>query len=410
MKDMLLKEYAKLIVRIGANVQKDQIVILNAPVEAYAFTKLVIEEAYLAGAKKVVVNWSYGEDNKLYYQYASEETLKEFPEYNVKRLEYFMDNKAAQISVGSPNPDLMKGIDPKKFVIASKAANEKIGFYRKYMMSNGSQWTIGIVPNLEWGKKVFPDVPYYEVIEKLWGVILEACRVREGEDVVENWKKHHAQLAEHREKLNKYNFKSLHFKNKAGTDLVVNLVEGHIWGGGSEVGQNGVTFSPNIPTEEIFTMPHSHGVNGKVVATMPLSYQGVLIEDFWFEFKDGKVVDYGAKVGKEVLKTLVELDEGSSRLGEVALISHNSPISNMGILFYNTLFDENASCHLALGNAYTMNIKAGYTLSEEELMKKGYNKSMAHVDFMFGSSDMEIVGTTQDGKKVKVFTKGNFAF
>jgi aminopeptidase len=278
------------------------------------------------------------------------------------------------------------------------------------MMSNGSQWTIGIVPNLEWGKKVFPDVPYYEVIEKLWGVILEACRVREGEDVVENWKKHHAQLAEHREKLNKYNFKSLHFKNKAGTDLVVNLVEGHIWGGGSEKGQNGVTFSPNIPTEEIFTMPHSHGVNGKVVATMPLSYQGVLIEDFWFEFKDGKVVDYGAKVGKEVLKTLVELDEGSSRLGEVALISHNSPISNMGILFYNTLFDENASCHLALGNAYTMNIKDGYTLSEEELMKKGYNKSMAHVDFMFGSSDMEIVGTTQDGKKVKVFTKGNFAF
>jgi aminopeptidase len=157
-------------------------------------------------------------------------------------------------------------------------------------------------------------------------------------------------------------------------------------------------------------MPHSHGVNGKVVATMPLSYQGVLIEDFWFEFKDGKVVDYGAKVGKEVLKTLVELDEGSSRLGEVALISHNSPISNMGILFYNTLFDENASCHLALGNAYTMNIKDGYTLSEEELMKKGYNKSMAHVDFMFGSSDMEIIGTTQDGKKVKVFTKGNFAF
>ena len=205
-----------------------------------------------------------------------------------------------------------------------------------------------------------------------------------------------------------YNFKSLHFKNNLGTDLEVELIKDHIWAGGAEATPEGVVFVPNIPTEEVFTMPDKYGVNGKVVSTKPLLYQGVLIENFWFEFKDGKVVDFNATSGYETLKLLVEADEGSSRLGEVALISHNSPISNLNILFCNTLFDENASCHLALGNAYSMNLKNGTTMSEEEYKATNANISMKHVDFMFGSSDMEITGTTYDGKEIQVFRKGNF--
>ena len=210
--------------------------------------------------------------------------------------------------------------------------------------------------------------------------------------------------------MNAYRFKTLHFKNSIGTDLEIELVENHIWAGGGEMGGNGVYFVPNIPTEEVFTMPHKDKVNGKVVSTKPLNYQGNLIKDFYFVFKDGKVVEYNAKEGFDALKSLIELDEGSSRLGEVALISYDSPISNLNILFNDTLFDENASCHLALGNAYSMNIVNGTNMEESELVKLGYNVSLTHVDFMFGSSDMEITGVTHDEKTIEIFKKGNFVF
>jgi aminopeptidase len=304
----------------------------------------------------------------------------------------------------------MSDVNPMKMMIAQKAANEKMSFLRKYTMSNGGQWTVIAAPNYEWAKKVFPDAKFSEVVDKLWDAILAASRVREDNDPVQEWTEHMERLAAHNKKLNEYNFQKLNFKNDLGTDLEVKLVENHIWGGGGEIAQNGVYFAPNIPTEETFSMPHKDGVNGKVVSTKPLNYSGKLIEGFWLEFKDGKVVKYHADKEEDALKSLLELDEGSSRLGEVALISHDSPISNTNILFYNTLFDENASCHLALGNAYTMNIKDGHKLSEEELIKKGYNKSMTHVDFMFGSADMKVIGTTQDGKEVTVFEKGNFVF
>jgi aminopeptidase len=212
----------------------------------------------------------------------------------------------------------------------------------------------------------------------------------------------------HNKVLNDYNFKSLHFLNSLGTDLVVSLVDNHIWAGGGEESTKGVYFNPNVPTEENFTMPYKYGVNGKVVATKPLNYQGNLIEEFWLEFKDGKVVDFDAKAQKETLSNLINFDEGSSYLGEVALISHDSPISNSNILFFNTLFDENASCHLALGRAYPMNVKGGTTMTKEELLEAGSNLSMAHSDFMFGSACMNIVGTQQDGTKVQIFKNGNF--
>ena len=246
--------------------------------------------------------------------------------------------------------------------------------------------------------------------DRLLDAILSASRVQADNDPVAEWQAHIENLARRNKILNDYDFESLHFENSLGTDLTVGLAEGHIWAGGGEVAKNGVAFAPNIPTEETFTMPHKYRVNGKVVATKPLNYNGKLIEDFYLVFKDGKVVEYDAGKEKESLKNLLEIDEGSSYLGEVALIPFDSPIANTGILFYNTLFDENASCHLALGCAYPMNLKGSEEMTEEEMKAKGYNKSMTHEAIMVGSADMKITGTTHDGKKVVIFKDGNFVF
>lgn len=405
-----LKKYARLLVEVGVNVQEGQIVFINAPVDCACFARDIVEAAYQAKAKNVVVRWNDELVNKSYFMNVDEDVLTEVPEYSIKQFEYIVEKGACVINISSPNPGLLKDVDPKKMQISTKAMNEKVGFYRKHMMSNGAQWTIGAYPNLAWAKKVFPDMDDALAQEQLLDAILEASRVRHDNDPVSEWKEHMTRLANHNEQLNTYRFKTLHFKNGLGTDLTIGLVDDHIWAGGGEEAQNGVFFAPNIPTEETFTMPHREKINGKVVATKPLNYQGKLIQDFYFVFKDGKVVEYGAREEQDNLKSLIELDEGSSSLGEVALISHDSPISNTNILFYNTLFDENASCHLALGNAYTMNIKDGYSMNEEELKAKGYNKSIAHVDFMFGSADMEIVGETHDGQQIQVFKNGNFVF
>jgi len=275
-------------------------------------------------------------------------------------------------------------------------------------MGSKSQWTIVAAPNPVWAMKVFPGLEETEAVEALWKAILEASRVTEDNNPVEEWNQHNEIIFKHNQILNNYNFDTLHFTNKLGTNLTIRLVDNHIWAGGGEHTPDGLLFNPNIPTEENFTMPHRHGVNGKVVATKPLEYQGKLIEDFWLEFKDGKVVAYDAKVNKDILENLLKFDEGSSYLGEIALISYDSPISNSGILFYNTLFDENASCHLALGRAYTINVKGGTEMSLEDLKAIGYNHSMAHSDFMFGSSDLQVTGITKEGMKVVIFKNGDF--
>ena len=410
MNNKLLKKFADLAVKVGVNVQKGQILVVNSPVECRDLARMIVESGYEAGASYVMMRYNDDVVAKHLYTYASLEVVKEVPDYLVEQFKYIVDKKAAVISISAPTPGLMKDVDPTKMQAAAIASNEKIGFYRKHMMSNGSQWLVIAAPTVPWAKKVFPNIDSDEVVDKLWEAILNASRVTEDNDTVKEWQIHIDKLAKHNKILNEYNFKTLKFTNGRGTNLEIDLVKNHIWGGGGEKAANGVSFAPNIPTEETFTMPHSHGVNGKVVATMPLNYQGKLIEDFYLVFKDGKVVDYDAKKEKESLKSLLELDEGSSRLGEVALISYDSPISNMGILFYNTLFDENASCHLALGNAYTMNIKDGNSLTEKELLDSGYNKSITHVDFMFGSEDMEIVGIKENKEEIQIFKNGNFVF
>jgi aminopeptidase len=407
-KQELINKLAKLAVKVGVNVQKGQIVIVRATTEVKELAREITEEAYKAGAKHVYVQWSDDFVSKSSLMYQTVEDLTDIPAWLVDQQRKFMDDGACYISVSSPIPGLNKEVDPMKAQKQGVAAQKALSFFREHMMGNRTQWTIVAAPNPIWAKQVFPKLAEDDAVEALWNAIFDASRVYEGKDPIQAWDKHNEVLLAHNKVLNDYNFKHLHFKNKLGTDLIVELVKDHVWAGGGEHSTKGVYFNPNIPTEETFTMPYKWGTQGKVVATKPLNYQGKLIEDFWLEFKDGKVVNYDAKKEKEALKNILETDEGSSYIGEIALISHDSPISNTNILFLNTLFDENASCHMALGRAYPMNVKNGVDTPISELEKIGYNNSMVHSDFMFGSSDMEIVGVTEDGKKVKVFEKGNF--
>ena len=403
---LLMEKFAYVIIKTGVNLQKGQILNIKTPVETYEFARIIAKCAYENGAKKVVISYHDDYVNKEYYLHASMGTIEEIEDYKVEQAKYLVENGACMVSIASPIPNIMQGIDTKKMQASNIASMKKLGFLREYTMSNKGQWCVVSVPNEEWAKQVFPNDE--NAFDKLFDAIMLASRISIENSPVEAWDAHMKTLEHHKDVLNEYNFKTLKFKNSIGTDLSVELVEGHIWGGGGELTQNNIYFSPNMPTEEVFTMPHRLGVNGRVYSTKPLNYQGNLIEDFCLDFKDGAVISYHASKGEDALKALLEIDDGSVRLGEVALISYNSPISNMNILFYNTLFDENASCHLALGNAYTMNIKDGYTLPIDKLKEKGYNSSMVHVDFMFGSKDMNIVGITHDGKEVQIFKKGNF--
>ena len=407
-KQELLNKLARLAVKVGVNVQPGQSVVVRATTETKELAREITEEAYKAGARSVYVQWTddYVSKNGLIYQ--SIEDLTDIPAWFIDQQKTFMDRGSCYISVSSPIPGLNKDVDPEKAQKSGIAAQKALSFFREHMMGNRTQWTIVAAPNPIWAKQVFPNLETEAAVEALWDAIFDASRVEEGKDPVDAWDKHNEILLAHNKVLNDYNFKHLHFKNKLGTDLIVELVKDHVWAGGGEHSTKGVYFNPNIPTEETFTMPYKWGTHGKVVATKPLNYQGKLIEDFWLEFKDGKVIAYDAKKEKDALRNILETDEGSSYIGEIALISHQSPISNTNILFLNTLFDENASCHMALGRAYPMNVKNGVNTPIEELEKIGYNNSMVHSDFMFGSEDMEITGMTQDGKEVKVFEKGNF--
>ncbi len=406
--NILLEKYARLAVVTGANVQKNQIVVLRTSTEAVELTREIAKQAYIAGAKKVHVIWSDERISKHAFDYAEVENLKEMPQWSIDQYKYFVDQNAAFISIVSPLPNALAGVDGKKMQEVQIANMKPIQFFREHTMGNKSQWTIVAASNPTWASKLFPELQGRNAVEKLWDAIFMACRVTIDNDPVEDWKKHNEYLSRNNKMLNDANFRSLHFTNSLGTDLVVELITDHVWAGGSEKAGNGVVFNPNIPTEESFTMPYKFGTQGKVVATKPLNNQGRIIDQFWLEFKEGKVVDFDAAVDKEALQNVLDFDPNSRYIGEIALIAHNSPISNTNILFLNTLFDENASCHMALGRAYPMNIKNGNETSIEELEKKGYNNSMSHVDFMFGSADMKIVGTKQDGSKVLVFENGNF--
>lgn len=406
----MLKEYAKLAVEFGVNVQKGQQLEIRGSVEAYELIRECAKAAYRKGASKVIVEYYDDTKTRYDYEYVETDELCKVPNWQLEKTQENIDNGYCRLFIASNDPKLLNGIDVEKVRKVSNARMNATKQFQYYSMNNVGQWSILAYPEKHWARQVFPDIKDDdEAMKALWEAILMASRVELGK-TEENWEKHNKEIRDHCDILNKYNFKSLHFTNGLGTDLTVGLIENHIWQGGSDlsIGKYPCDFNPNIPTEEVFTMPDRYHIDGVVYSTKPLSYNGNVIPSFSLTFKDGKVVDYDAKENKEILKGLLETDEGSTSLGEVALISHDSPISNSGLLFYETLFDENASCHLALGACYPTNVKNGTEINENELYDLGGNISMEHCDFMFGSSDMHITGLTHDGEEIVVFDKGNF--
>lgn len=406
MREGTLRKYARLIVRVGANVKKKQKVIVRADLEIADFVRLVVDEAYKAGALEVTVDWSDQEISKMHYQYQSEETLSELLPWQEEKIKQRVKDLPAMIHLASQDPDGMKGIDQEK---VRKVRINQYPLVKKYndQMENNYQWTIAAVPGKMWAKKVFPDVNERKAIALLWDAILTTSRVKG--NPVKNWKEHNANLLEKCKILNEYKFKYLKYKASNGTDLKIGLNPDQVWLGGGEETLKGRFFNPNIPTEECFGMPQKDDVEGIVYSSKPLSYGGELIEDFSIRFEKGRAVEVHAKRNEELLKKMISMDEGAARLGEVALVPYDSPISQSGILFYETLFDENASCHLALGRGFTNNFKDYEKYSYEELKAKGLNESMIHVDFMIGTKDLEIIGVLEDGKEVCVFKDGNWA-
>ncbi|WP_068673921.1 aminopeptidase [Oceanobacillus sp. Castelsardo] len=402
-----LEKYAELALKTGVNLQPNQALMINAPIEGADFTKLVAKKAYELGAKDVHINWSDDELTLLKYENAPDEVIGSFPEWRVMLHDMYAEDGAAVLSIRSTDPDLLQNIDPKRVAMANKAAGEAMKNFRKYTMNDKIPWSIISIPSGDWAQKIFPEQTKEEAIESLWDAILKIVRVDQ-DDPVAAWDAHNQTLKEKREELNEKNYKKLIFK-APGTNLEMELPEGHIWKGGSAEAETGVTFNPNMPTEEVFSMPHKYGVNGTVSSTKPLNYGGSVIDRFSLTFKDGKVVDFQAEQGEEVLKHLLDSDEGARQLGEVALVPHESPVSKSGLIFYNTLFDENASCHIALGKAYPTNIENGSSMSEEGLDKHGVNDSLIHVDFMIGSEELDIDGVKQDGTVEPIFRNGTWA-
>lgn len=403
----LMEKYAQLVVKKGVNIQKGQALMINSPIEGAEFTRLVVKAAYEAGAKDVHINWNDDDLTLLKFQYAPDEVLENVPEWRVKMYESFAKDGAALLSISATNPDLLKDVDPAKVAKANKASAEALADFRKYTMNDEIPWSVISIPTAEWAKKIFPDKSEEEAIKSLWDAILKIVRVDQ-DDPIAAWDEHNERLRIARETLNEKAYTSLRFK-APGTDLEIGLPENHIWHGGSAVSTEGIVFNPNMPTEEVFCAPHKYRVNGTVSSTKPLNYGGSLIDNFTLIFKDGKVVDYKAETGEEALKHLLEIDEGASRLGEVALVPHESPVSQSGLIFYNTLFDENASCHIALGKAYPTNVENGPNMTEEELDQNGINDSLTHVDFMIGSEELDIDGVKADGTVEPVFRKGTWA-
>lgn len=408
MKKTVMQKYARLIARKGINVKKGQEVIVSASLDQPEFVKMVVEECYRAGASKVTVEWSYQPITKLHYRYRSLKTLSTFEKWEIEKLEHKCETLPATIYIESDDPDGLKGIDQTK---VSKASQAKYPIIKPYhdKMDNKYQWCIAAVPGEAWAKKVFPGERTSKAVEKLWNAILYTSRA-DGDDPVKAWEEHNADLKTRFEYLNSLGIESLHYIASNGTDFTVGLIPDALFMGGSEFTLGGTEFNPNIPSEEVFTSPMKGKAEGVVHATRPLSYRGELIENFSVRFENGKAVEVHAEKGEELLKQMISMDENAAYLGECALVPFDSPIRNSEITFFNTLFDENACCHLAFGRGFENCIKDFDKYTLEECREKGINDSLIHVDFMIGSEDLNITAHTRDGKDVAIFKDGNWAF
>ena len=408
MKKTVLKKYADLLVRRGVSLKKGQCLTVFASVDQAPLVKEIVAAGYKAGAKAVSVEWSFDEIEKLHYKHQSLKTLSEVPNWKIEKLKNRVETLPARIYITSEDPDGMKGVNQAKIAKARMATYPILKPFID-QIENKEQWCIAGAASPAWAKKVFPGLKKKEAVEKLWDAIMQTSRMCD--DPVAAWDEHNKNLKEKCDYLNNLHLKELHYTSSNGTDFRVGLLDNALFLGGAEktLGSN-IVFNPNIPSEECFTSPKKGEAEGIVYSTKPLSYQGELIENFSIRFEKGKAVEVKAEKGEELLKQMISMDETAGYLGEVALIPYDSPINKTNILFFNTLYDENASCHLALGMGFTNCIKDYEKYTKEELNSMGINDSMIHVDFMIGSNDLDIVGETIDGKKIQIFKDGNWAF
>jgi aminopeptidase len=403
-----LAEYADLAVRVGINVQPGQYVLINTTTDTLDFTRLVVKKAYEAGAKRVHVNFSDGPTNRAFYDLAPDSEMHEFPAWMVTQREELIDQQGSLLWIDAEDPDLLAGVPAKRISDQQKVAGRALEKYRASVMSDKISWSIVAIPSEMWAKKVFPDLPKDKQVSALWDAIFKTVRIGEG-NAVEQWKSHIRELEKRASALNDKRFKKLIYK-APGTELIIELPEKHLWMTGASRTPNRTAFIANMPTEEVYTAPLKLGVNGHVRNTKPFVYQGNIIDGFTLTFENGKIIKALAEKGNDLLQQLIQNDEGSAYLGELALVPHESPISSSGILFYNTLFDENASNHLAIGEAYPTCVEGARDLEESQLQALGLNTSMTHEDFMIGSEDMDIDGERHDGTLEAIFRHGNWAF
>ena len=403
-----LREYARLLVRVGLNVQKGQTLVISCPVECAFFARMCAQEAYDIGCREVVMNWHDDAMARMKYLHAAEDVFDTVPLWRRHFFNDYAQEGAAYLAISATDPENLKGVDSGRLVRSQQASGKALREFDRLQMCSGFPWCIASIPIPSWAERVFPEERGQAAVDKLWDAIFRCVRISGDGKAVERWQEHLATLAKRVEKLNALDFKFLHYTNSLGTDLTVELPEGHIWEAGNDVTLGGLPYIANIPTEEIFTAPLKTGANGVVYSSMSLVNDGNIIDDFHMVLRDGKITEVHAGQGEEFLKGAISVDEGAAYFGEIALVPYDSPISNQKTLFYNTLFDENAACHIAFGEAYPC-LKGGQQMTREELDAHGLNHSITHVDFMVGTADLSIVGTTRDGREIPVFVNGNFA-
>jgi len=403
-----IDKYATLAVEKGVNIQKNQKLFIRSSVDNADFARTLAELAWKKEAKDVIVQWFDEKITRQRYLYGDSDIFGIEEKWYIEYINKIVEEDYQVITILSNNPENLKGVDPEKIAKESKAISKISKQFAEKMINYDIQWNIIALPSSEWAVKVFPNAKSSEeAVNLMWDAIFEVNLIDDN-DPTENWDNHIKNLSVQTKKIQEYNFKSLTFKNSLGTDLEVGLPKEHIWVSGDIKAKTGNRFIPNIPTYEVFTAPHRDKVNGVVYATKPLIYMGNVIDNFWIKFQNGKVVEYKAEVGNELLEKLLKIHPNADFLGEVALVPHSSPISKSGLLWYNTLYDENASCHIALGAGYTSTLAGTKNLSEEERMAKGLNQSLSHNDFMIGSECLDIIGKTQDGEEVQIFKKGEW--
>lgn len=406
-----MEQYARFAVRVGVNPQPGQTLIVRAPVEGAFFARACADAAYEAGVREVVVHYHDEKLSRIRMEHTDVTVLEDVKPWCERSFLDYAESEggACLLSISCRDPEIYRGIDGAKVARASTAAQKAMARWRRYTMNDRVQWSVVSIPSEAWARRVFPQLAPGEAQEALWQVIFDVCRVTGG-DVVRAWEEHVARMTARRDRMNAFGLDRLHLESANGTDLVVGLADGHVWEGAQSVTPQGYQFIANIPTEEVFTAPHRARVNGVVKGTKPYVYNGDVIDGFSVTFRDGEVVQHTARTGDALLGRLLDTDEGARRIGEIALVPASSPINRSGLLFYNTLFDENAACHIAFGEGYPGTVQGGVRMTEEELLAHGVNQSLIHEDVMVGSADLRITGVQKDGGTVTIFENGEWAF